>query len=105
MKKNKWIARIGAYAIGLLILAFGVAFSVNFNKQFIALGKQQFNSRIISLLKMFDIEDRYISEKKHFAIERIDKIINYEEVKKIIDRKREESLLWLRKALCYEDNM
>ena len=29
MKKNKWIARIGAYAIGLLILAFGVAFSVN----------------------------------------------------------------------------
>lgn len=31
MKKNKWIARIGAYAIGLLILAFGVAFSVNSN--------------------------------------------------------------------------
>ncbi len=31
MKKNKWIARIAAYAIGLLILAFGVAFSVNSN--------------------------------------------------------------------------
>ena len=31
MKKNKWIARIVAYAIGLLILAFGVAFSVNSN--------------------------------------------------------------------------
>ena len=31
MKKNKWGARIVAYAIGLLILAFGVAFSVNSN--------------------------------------------------------------------------
>ena len=31
MKKNKWIARVVAYAIGLLILAFGVAFSVNSN--------------------------------------------------------------------------
>jgi uncharacterized membrane protein YczE len=31
MKKNKWIVRIVAYAIGLLILAFGVAFSVNSN--------------------------------------------------------------------------
>ena len=31
MEKNKWIARIVAYAIGLLILAFGVAFSVNTN--------------------------------------------------------------------------
>jgi uncharacterized membrane protein YczE len=31
MKKNKWFARIAAYAIGLLILAFGVAFSVNSN--------------------------------------------------------------------------
>ena len=31
MKKNKWLARIVAYAIGLLILAFGVAFSVNSN--------------------------------------------------------------------------
>ena len=31
MKKNNWIARVGAYAIGLLILAFGVAFSVNSN--------------------------------------------------------------------------
>lgn len=31
MKKNKWIARVIAYAIGLLILAFGVAFSVNSN--------------------------------------------------------------------------
>lgn len=29
MKKNKWFARIATYAIGLLILAFGVAFSVN----------------------------------------------------------------------------
>jgi len=31
MKKNKWMPRIVAYAIGLLILAFGVAFSVNSN--------------------------------------------------------------------------
>ena len=31
MKNNNWIARVGAYAIGLLILAFGVAFSVNSN--------------------------------------------------------------------------
>ena len=31
MKKNKWIVRVIAYAIGLLILAFGVAFSVNSN--------------------------------------------------------------------------
>lgn len=31
MKRNNWIARVGAYAIGLLILAFGVAFSVNSN--------------------------------------------------------------------------
>lgn len=31
MKENRWLARVAAYAIGLLILAFGVAFSVNSN--------------------------------------------------------------------------
>ena len=31
MKKNNWIARVIVYALGLLILAFGVAFSVNSN--------------------------------------------------------------------------
>lgn len=31
MKQSKWIARVITYAIGLLILAFGVAFSVNSN--------------------------------------------------------------------------
>ena len=31
MKKNKWIERIIFYVLGLLVLAFGVAVSVNSN--------------------------------------------------------------------------
>lgn len=38
----------------------GVAFSIIFNKQFLVLKRNKYNSRITSLLKRFDIMDRYI---------------------------------------------
>ena len=42
----------------------GTAFCINFSKQFITFGAPRFNSRIISLLRLFSLEERFVSEEQ-----------------------------------------
>lgn len=61
----------------------GVAFSINFSKQFVAIGKEKYNTRIKSLLNVFDLKSRYISKKKNNTVN-FNENINYEKVNKIM---------------------
>ena len=72
-------------------------FSILFHKQFTVIGnKTRGMSRFQSLLKMFGLEDRLITDPKEYR-ELSD--IDYNRVDQILSEKREESLSFLRKAL------
>lgn len=45
----------------------GTAFSVNLNKQFIAVAKSKYNTRITSLLDMVGLTDRFITDEKQLV--------------------------------------
>lgn len=40
----------------------GTAFAINFNKQFLTVAPNHFNSRVLSLLKLFGLEERYVND-------------------------------------------
>lgn len=58
------------------------AFSINFGKQFIAVKREKYNNRISSLLNLFGLENRYISDFKNYEIykETIDYVPVYEKL-------------------------
>lgn len=76
----------------------GTAFSVNFNKQFIAVGKSNYNSRMKSLLKMFDLEDRFVSLKEKESSISL-KEIDYNVVNIKLDAWRKKSINMLQEGL------
>ncbi len=83
----------------LVVSSFhGTAFSINFNKQFVSVNPDKFNSRVLSLLKMCGIEERIIT-----TIEEIESLIkrpiDYSLINPILSRKRRESDLYLDRAL------
>lgn len=59
----------------------GTAFAINFGCQFVTVAPERFSSRVNSLLKLLNIENRYIREIED--IPRFD--INYQEVTKKLD--------------------
>lgn len=74
----------------------GCAFAILFNKPFIALGNRKRGiARFTSLLKMFDLEDRLITD--HFAFEEdiVKGEINWERVNEILSKHRSRSLNFL----------
>lgn len=74
----------------------GTAFSINFNKQFISVGKEKYNSRIKDLLETLELERYFI--KNNESLEMIDELkpINYLDVNKKLDNLRKDSMLTLR---------
>ena len=68
----------------------GLAFSVNFERQFIVVPRNEFNSRIESLLKVTGLENRMISNeddlKKQFEMK-----IDYSNVNKRLEQEREKA--------------
>ncbi len=77
----------------------GVAFSVNYNKQFIAVGKSKYNVRIQSLLRQFNLNDRFVLPNEHVDEKIINEMINYEIVDEKIKLCREESKEFLKMNL------
>lgn len=75
----------------------GTAFSINFNKQFIALGKNNYNSRIKSLVKMFALEKRYIEMDEIFSRDIIRNKIDYTQVNLKLEIER-------KKSICFIEN-
>ncbi len=76
----------------------GTVFSIIFNKIFVTFPVERFNSRIESLLKLFNLSDRLANGSGNF-VTRIDSPINYAEVNKILVQEREKSLLFLKQAI------
>ncbi len=77
----------------------GVAFSINFNKNFyvsLQKAKNAANSRLDNILDILNLKDRLINLKE---VEISEKAINYEEVNNKIAENREKSLNYLRNII------
>lgn len=78
----------------------GTAFSILFNKPFIAIvNKKRGASRFYSLLKTFGLENRAITEEESIDLSLIREEIDFVEVNKILDKEREKSRIFLKEAL------
>lgn len=75
----------------------GLAFSINLNKQFTVIPRNEFNTRIESLLRMTHLENRMI--KSETGLDVIDIIINYEPINVILNKERERAKRFLVEAL------
>lgn len=78
----------------------GTAFSVLFEKQFIAFGMKKNSSRVHSLLKQLGIEERLLTEEQPEELE----MINYSNVSVRLALLREKSHAYLQKAICNSIN-
>lgn len=65
----------------------GLAFSINFNKQFVVVRRSEFNSRIESLLRLTGLEKRLVSSIEE-AISRSSEAIDYDPVNKKLYEER-----------------
>ena len=75
----------------------GCVFSIIFNKPFWVLGnKGRGNARFSSLLKLFNLEDRFVDARSQIDLE---KKINWNSVNAILDEEREYSRTLLLDAL------
>jgi hypothetical protein len=75
----------------------GLAFCLNMNKQFIVVPRNEFNTRIESLLRLVHLEDRMISEVSQLTV--VNKLIKYDTVNSILDDERQRAKLFLSEAL------
>lgn len=75
----------------------GTCFSINFNRQFTAVTRQKYNTRIANILKALQIEDRLCTSCDDISAQPAD--IDYTSVDPILQGKRDESLRWLDRAL------
>lgn len=76
----------------------GVAFSINFNKQFTAVGKGQYDERILSLLRVCELTSRFVeanTQTQNFNFAQI----NYDEVNQKLFDARKKSLKYLRQFI------
>lgn len=71
----------------------GTAFSINFNKQFVAISPAEFSSRVNSLLALTGLSDRYIKDDI-VKSEQI-KDIDYARVNEILDKERKHSFEYI----------
>lgn len=83
-----------AYADYIITDSFhGIAFSINFNKQFVCVKAPKYNSRLESMLNLVGLEERLF--EKEINLEIAYKNIEYEKINKIIKENREKSLKYL----------
>lgn len=69
----------------------GLAFSINLNKQFIAVRRKEYNSRLESLLHIFGLERRLIDKSKGFEITLVENLIDYSHINEIINIERKKA--------------
>ena len=75
----------------------GTCFSINFQKQFSAVPRDKYNSRIVNILTNLDLSDRLCESMDHVSgqMEKIE----YSEINKKLIKKRTECTDWLSNAL------
>jgi len=79
----------------------GLAFAINFNKQFIVVPRNEFNSRITNLLELVGLKNRLIISTEQLSI--IDDEINFENANRIIKFERERAKKFILKNV--KDNL
>lgn len=72
----------------------GICFAIIFEKEFFAFTRETNPQKILTVLKIFDLENRYVKED-HLDCTSID----YKKVRKLLEQKRTESQNWLKQAL------
>lgn len=76
----------------------GTAFSVNLGKQFVSFAAPRFNSRLLSILELFELQDRFLTEFDG-TVDAIYKEIDREKVEKKLNSERERCTDFLKKNL------
>lgn len=90
------------YADYVVVSSFhGTAFSVNFNKEFITVMPDRFNSRVLNLLTKIDATDRIL--KTADCDLRSIKPLDYGCINEILDRERRESISFLEQMINVSD--
>lgn len=75
----------------------GLAFSINLEKQFVIIPRNEFNSRIDSLLKLVNLENRLISAPDKLRVS--NEMIEYLSVNKVIEMERDRAREFIKKSL------
>jgi len=75
----------------------GLAFSINLNKQFVVIKRNEFNSRIESLLALTGLENRMVDSE--YKKETADPLIDYVPVNQILDVERKKAAEYLEESL------
>ncbi len=97
---SKWIAGFRDAKFVITDSFHGTAFSIIFNKPFIAIvNEARGASRFQSLLKIFDLENRLIYKKEDLTVDLINHQINFEKVNEMREKKKLISLHYLRTYL------
>ncbi len=81
----------------------GTAFSINFNRQFICVKAPRYNSRIESILRQCDLINTRLVVSKEAGMQASRRAIDYERVNPLINRAREQSLIYIEKALLVNE--
>ena len=77
----------------------GLAFSINLNKQFVVVKRNEFNSRIESLLRLTLLEERLVDSE--FDMNIVDKEIDYSPVNEVLEKERTKTYdLFKESLLC-----
>lgn len=86
------------YADFAVVSSFhGTAFAINFEKNFLTISPKMFNSRVIDILHICKLENRII-----YNIDNVSPTlpaINYSDVNRILEEKRDKSIYYLKKDL------
>lgn len=75
----------------------GLCFAINFEKQFVAIKRNEFNSRLDGLLELFDLTDRMVTFENYDAI--INESIDYASVTNKLEEERRTADMFLQEAL------
>lgn len=97
-----WIKRIAGAKYVITDSFHGVVISILYHRQFVfCIGDPQRATRIISLLKLLELEDRILNETSTFKDMKqiLTTTINYERVDEILNRLRSSSLEFLKSSL------
>lgn len=78
----------------------GLVFSLIFNKQFIMIPRNEFNTRIESLLRLTNLGDRLV--KGNLDMNIVDKLIDYDDVDSVIEAERKKTIRFLENSLSHQ---
>lgn len=76
----------------------GLAFSINLGKQFVVVPRNEFNSRIESLLRLCGLTERLVHSENE-ALTRANTIIEYDAINKVLQNERKRAASFIDEAL------